>query len=251
MVVACPQRILAWKPESDEALEYFCSIDWCRDILVTPGLDLFKCDYVHRKHLGWDPVVSGILARRDVAGVRHFLSSIVRPGVLPPLNQSRNMSSHHPSPGNPFPQHINFYTIGADLAGIPNTAHGGIIALLIDSVFAQLGFLHSNLQKQFYSSFTNVRFLRPLILPKSPAVALRKTTMFGSESNTSDAKPSSSDTRHLGGVATVIVRAQIDSIKTKEGDDKMHVFAQVETGGGMVCAVGEGLIVEKIWKSRL
>jgi len=49
----------------------------------------------------------------------------------------------------------------------------------------------------------------------------------------------------------VIVRAQIDSNNTKEGDDAMRVLAQVETDGGTVCAIGEGLVVERVWKSRI
>ncbi|KAK6859202.1 hypothetical protein PG995_005055 [Apiospora arundinis] len=260
MVVAAPQRILAWEPESAEALQYFHSIDWCRHVLNMPGLLQFKCDYQNRKTNGWDPVVSGVLARPDIAGVRYFLSAIADPDTFPPLDHPLNNNkapfASTPRPDqynengttNPFPQHVNFYTIGADLTGIPQTVHGGVIAMLIDSAFAQLGFLHSDPRGQFYSGFTNVRFLRPLIVPELPPPEQRQQARDQSDRG-SVGSPSSVGS--LGGVANVVVRAQIDSLATKEGDNKMHVLAQVETDGGIVCAIGEGLVVEKVWKGKL
>ncbi|KAK8859222.1 Verlamelin biosynthesis protein B [Apiospora arundinis] len=267
MVVAAPQRILAWEPESAEALQYFQSIDWCRHVLNAPGLLQFKCDYQNRKTNGWDPVVSGILARPDIAGVRYFLSAIADPDTFPPLEHPLNnnkapfastpRADQHNENGtfNPFPQHVNFYTIGSDLTGIPQTVHGGVIAMLIDSAFAQLGFVHSDPHGQFYSGFTNVRFLRPLIVPDTstiqPPLASETARSVGNQRDSGHANlsPLMSDT--LVGVANVIVRAQINSIATKEGDMKMHVLAHVETGCGTVCAIGEGLVVEKVWKSTL
>ncbi|KAK6836789.1 hypothetical protein PG987_007284 [Apiospora arundinis] len=235
MVVAAPQRILAWEPESAEALQYFHSIDWCRHVLNMPGLLQFKCDYQNRKTNGWDPVVNGVLARPDIAGTSFATTS--RP-------------NQHGASGttNPFPQHVNFYTIGADLTGIPQTVHGGVIAMLIDSAFAQLGFVHSGPRGQFYSGFTNVRFLRPLIVSELPSPKQRQQAQDQSDRGSVG---SSSSVGSLGSVANVVVRAQINSIATKEGDNKMHVLAQVETDGGIVCAIGEGLVVEKVWKGKL
>ncbi|KAK7964309.1 hypothetical protein PG996_008002 [Apiospora saccharicola] len=315
MVVAKPQRVLVWGlPESQEAFEYFSNIDWCRHLLSTPGLHLFKLNYQNRKAHGWDPVVSGILARRDAAGIQHFLSTLGAPGTFPPLDTRLNAASAYglrpalsattealqnkmrvlitdqsrclmgvpkslepPTIDNedPFPQHVNFYALGTDLAGIPHTVHGGIIALLIDSAFAQLGFMHADPHVQFYSAFTNVRFLRPLIIPP-PAPRQQKeqqeyskywshlvsgaATVVNSPNRSSSGSTIVGDDRHVpvelfgqpgGGMATVIVRAQIDSLATKEGESKMHVLAQVETEGGVVCAIGEGLLLERIWKSNL
>lgn len=314
MVIAIPQRILAWEPESQEALEYFSNIDWCRHLLSTPGIHLFRCDYVNRKAHGWDPVVSGILARRDAAGIQHFLSALAAPGTFPPLetrlnaaaalgmrpalsatsealrnrmrvlaaNLSKAPKGIHKPPrlefgsDDPFPQHVNFYALGAGLAGIPHTVHGGVVALLIDSAFAQLGFVHADPRVQFYSAFTNVRFLRPLVIPPptpqqqkeqqeydmywSHLVSGTATLVNSSDSSSGNTVVDGGD-RHApggifrpsggGGVATVIVRAQIDSQATKEGHAKMRVLAQVETEDGKVCALGEGLLVEKIWKSNL
>ncbi|KAK8079196.1 hypothetical protein PG994_003003 [Apiospora phragmitis] len=285
MVLAKPQRILAWEPESEEAFEYFSTIHWYRRHLITyPELRPFKVDYANRKAHGWDPVVSGLLARPDAAGIRHFLSTLADPGQLPQLdhplnaaqalgltattggdvdrvNKTRLYAATVPPtpPGpNPFPQHVNFYTLGADLAGIPTPA------------FAQLGFVHADPRGQFYSAFTNVRFLRPIIIPPAPALT---TTTTQQQQQQQQGSPLSSAAAAAtvvggnqsdsgqGGVANVIVRAQIDSIATKEGDDKMHVMAQVETEGGVICAIGGGLgcgeVVEKLhlkycdWKRRV
>lgn len=315
MVVAKPQRILAWEPESQEAFEHFSNIDWCRHLLSTPGIHLFKCDYVNRKAYGWDPVVSGILAGRGAAGIQHFLSALAAPGTFPPLDTRLNAASAYgirpalsaasevlrnrtrllmmneskirtgipqpPKPqvwnDDPFPQHINFYSIGADLAGIPHTVHGGIVTLLVDSAFAQLGFVHADPHVQFYSAFTNVRFLRPLLIPppgpqqqkeQQDYDADRSHLVSGTATVANSTHSSLSGSTKIGGnyhgpgdglfgnsagsgMATVIVRAQIDSLVTKEGEAKMHVLAQVETAGGMVCAIGEGLLIEKVWKSNL
>ncbi|KAK7912116.1 hypothetical protein PG985_014597 [Apiospora marii] len=310
MVVARPQRILEWGPESLEALDYFSNIDWCRHLLSTPGIHLFKCDYANRKAHGWDPVVSGLLARRDAAGIQHFLSALAAPGALPPLETRLNAASAYglrpalsatsealrnrmrvlitdqskvprplkPDIGNddPFPQHVNFYALGADLAGIPHTVHGGVIALLIDSAFAQLGFVHAHPRVQFYSAFTNVRFLRPLMIPPSTPQQQKEQQEYNAywshlvsgaatlanspESSAGGSTQGGGDNHAPGGVfgqnrggdiANVIVRAQIDSLATKQGDAKMHVLAQVETDDGKVCAIGEGLLVEKMWKSNL
>ncbi|KAK8112614.1 hypothetical protein PG984_013140 [Apiospora sp. TS-2023a] len=317
MVVAKPQRVLVWGlPESQEAFEYFSNIDWCRHLLSTPGLHLFKLDYQNRKAHGWDPVVSGILARRDAGGIQHFLSTLGAPGTFPPLDTRLNAASAYgirpalsataealrnkmrvlitdqsrcltgvpkslepPNIGNedPFPQHVNFYALGTDLAGIPHTVHGGVIALLIDSAFAQLGFMHADPHVQFYSAFTNVRFLRPLIIPPptpqqqkeqqdynaywSHLVSGAATVVNSTDNSSSGSTIVEDGYRHVPGdiygkplgrgIATVIVRAQIDSLATKEGESKLHVLAQVETEGGIVCAIGEGLLLERIWKSSL
>ncbi|KAK8030071.1 hypothetical protein PG993_011362 [Apiospora rasikravindrae] len=299
MGTAKPQRILAWEPESKEALQYFCSIPWCHRLLLSDSaLRPFKVDYMNRTVHGWDPVVSGLLARPDAAGIRCFLSTLTEAGNFAQLDHPKSAakgygktpeetSPNHlrltpaskptPQQTNPFPQHVNFYAIGADLAGVPNTAHGGVIALLVDSICGQIGLVHSGPRGQFYSAYTNVRFLRPLIIPpsmqktiaqkqrnhprqnqehdhnrrSSPLSSAATAVVGDSRSDNGEDDDSRVAGSDGGGVVNLIVRAQIDSQATKEGDNKIYVLAQVETENGVVCAIGESLIIEKIWKSNI
>ncbi|KAK8062261.1 hypothetical protein PG997_014358 [Apiospora hydei] len=312
MVTAEPQRILEWRPESQEAFNYFHSIDWCRELLqFIPGLRHFRVDYENRKARGWDPVVSGILAHPYAAGVRHFLSTLADAKTFArldsPQNANRVYGTHQeprpitddflnhvhlvpafvpiPEEINPFPQHINFYTLGADLAGAPDLAHGGVIGLLIDSIFTQIGFVHADPHAQFYIDSIFVRFLRPLIIPPAPQNttspqqdhmqqdSMQQDHMQQDHDDGQYSSPLSSaavtvvgdslsvkGVEHRngaaagsiggGGVVNVIVRAQIDGFATKEGEAKMCVLAQVETEGGVVCAIGEGVLMER-WRSPL
>ncbi|KAK7959429.1 uncharacterized protein PG986_004283 [Apiospora aurea] len=298
MVTAEPQRILEWRPESQEAYTYFRSIDWCRDLLLfIPGLRQFRVDYVNRKAHGWDPVVSGILAQPFAAGVRYFLSTLAGAKTFARLDSPQNANRvfetrHEPRPItddflnhlhlvpafasipeqiNPFPQHINFYPLGADLAGAPDIAHGGVIDLLIDSIFTQIGFVHADPHAQFFIDSIFVRFLRPLRIPQAPqnTTSSQQDHMQQDHYDRQSSSPLSSAAVTVvggswndkgveyrnggadgsiggGGVANVIVRAQIDAFATMEGEAKICVLAQVEAEGGVVCAIGEGVLMERL-----
>lgn len=233
MVVQELQNILAWEPESTEAVRHFESTAWCSGLLCQPELRLFRVQFAGRKAQGWDPVISGLLAEPGTKGegVRHFLSGMLVPtgaaattapdldsagaaGPAPPLYGGGARRPH-----NPFPQHVNLYALGPGLAGHPRTVHGGVLALLVDSAFAQLGHVHGRPGTRFYSAYTNTRFVRPIVLPDDGAPP--------------------------GAGVDVVVRAQVDSRRTREGDRKIFVFARVEGEGGVVFATGEGLLIER------
>ena len=44
----------------------------------------------------------------------------------------------------------------------------------------------------------------------------------------------------------VVVRAQVDNRRTREGDRKIFVLARVEGESGVVFVTGEGLLIEKV-----
>lgn len=236
MVVQEPQNILAWEPESTAALQYFESTAWCGELLRQPELRLFCVQYEGRKPRGWDPVVHGLLAERNTTGesegegVLHFLSGMLVPTdttttAIPALDSVGGgpapalYGGGARRPHNAFPQHVNFYALGRGVAGHLRTVHGGVLALLVDSAFAQLGFVHGRPGTRFYSAYTNTRFVRPVMLPgddeASPAVE-------------------------------VVVSAQVDSRRTREGDRKIFVLARVEGADGVVFVTAEGLLVGKV-----
>ena len=236
MVVQEPQNILAWEPESAAALRHFESTAWCGKLLRQPGLRLFRVQYDRRKPRGWDPVVHGLLAEPAATGegVRHFLSGMLVPATAAPALDRAGAAGPEPlygggarRPHNPFPQHVSFYALGPGLAGHSRTVHGGVIALLVDSAFAQLGFVHGRPGTRFYSAYTNTRFARPVLLPYVAA--------DGEDRRMED----------VPGV-DVVVRAQVDSRRTREGDRKIFVLARVEGEDGVVYATGEGLLIEKV-----
>ena len=175
MVVKEPQNILAWEPESVAALRYFESKAWCGGLLRRPELRLFRVRYAGRKQRGWDAVVHGLLAEPPApcAGVRHFLSgTMVSTGAATAPALDDGAACPAPlygggarRPHSPFPQHVSFYTLGPGLAGHPRTVHGGVIALLVDSAFAQLSFVHGRPGTRFYSAYTNTRFVWPRSAP--------------------------------------------------------------------------------------
>lgn len=127
-----------------------------------------------------------------------------------------------------FPQHIDLYSLGPALTGLPNILHGGVIALVIDSAFGKLGMMHADLTGQFYSAYTNIRFRKPLLLQ----VATEKSRIASKN-------------------VTVMVKSQVDGRLTKAGSKKIYVVASVEGPDGIVYATGEGLLIEKTVKAEL
>lgn len=259
MVHKIPHAILSWDPESEESYAHFYSIPWTSRILSAPGVRCMRCAYRHRLPLGWDPVANGVLRKPapvlasefsfgGEGGIIHYLSAIGPPDVSPMLWDSSSddeaqidlgtigiysaLTGSRPGPQSQasegfkvdFPQHLDFYTLTSSLTGLPNTLHGGITALLIDSAFAKLGMMHASAlvnsyagpEGQFYSAYTNVAFQRPIVLDAA-------------------------------GKVNVVVKAQIDGTRTKEGDRKIYVLASVEGEKGIVFANGEGLLVERVW----
>ncbi|KAI4862982.1 hypothetical protein F4820DRAFT_428603 [Hypoxylon rubiginosum] len=125
-----------------------------------------------------------------------------------------------------FPIHLDILTLGPALQGIPHTTHGGVLTMLIDATCGRVGFMHRDPRGQTYSAYTNVRFLRPIIAPSTPASGDQEEEEV-----------------------TVLVRTQISAKETRGG--KMIIRASVEGDGGVVYAVGESMVVEKVWKGKL
>lgn len=254
MVETRPHAVLSWEAESTEAHAHFNSIPWIFLLLCTPTVRCVRCAYRYRLSPGWDPVVNGILRGAKPApssemsasrGILHYMSAIAEPRTFTTLSPVINEDiperagtdgfyaalTQQVQPGSKllgeFPQHLDFYNLTSSLNGLPSTLHGGITTLLIDSAFAKLGMMHATpllnpyegSEGQFYSAYTNVTYLRPIVMNKD-------------------------------GTVNFVVRAQIDGTRTKEGDRKIYVLAHVVGEGDVVYARGDGLLIERTWDGR-
>ncbi|ORY62342.1 uncharacterized protein BCR38DRAFT_238140 [Pseudomassariella vexata] len=235
-----------WLPTSQPDLDYFKSLSWCNDILSNPGARPYSVDYTkytNRPTRGGDHFVCSNFFREDC--ISRHLSLLLEPGALPALDKTSeprpkaqlqvpniplpsrpvltasptaDMASPTAVQENPFPIHVDLYTLGPDLIGVPHTIHGGLVTALIDGNTGRVGHLHRDLKKQGYSAYTNVRFLKPMV---------------------------TDDTDHLD----IMIKCQISS-RLSEGR-KAVVLASVEGPGGVVYATGEAMIVETLWKERI
>ncbi|KAH8660254.1 hypothetical protein BX600DRAFT_467469 [Xylariales sp. PMI_506] len=232
--------VLAWTTETPEDDEHFRSIPWTNKLLSTPGVRVFRPDFPGRPARGPDPMIHGILCREG--GISHYACLIAEPGVLPPLQtrssadiavpvatriqQSDNSSAKSMAtvpPGQPtlstaVPMHLDLYTVGSALYGVPNTIHGGLAAVLCDMAFVKVVWVESKPGSNYYSKHTNVEFVRPMV---------------------TDAD----------GSLTLIVKAQLNPLLSTE--KKLVIIGSVEGVDGMVYVRAQGMVVNSSWKSRL
>ncbi|XXH04266.1 hypothetical protein Hte_010680 [Hypoxylon texense] len=286
-----PHAILSWTPADDIAashLAHFRSVPWLADIISLDGVRPYTADLLagvtRATQPGRDPVLDGILARDG--GVLRHIYLVARPGILAPVSRqlrgrgaitlspkggnNESGEKHHPKQklkkndsvseytdqeecysgsdapkgklegkgeaqvgecpfrrdeDDAFPIHLDILTLGPALQGIPHTTHGGVLTMLIDAICGRVGFMHRDPRGQIYSAYTNVQFLRPIIAPSTPAGGNQAEEV------------------------TVLVRTQISAKKTRGG--KMIIRASVEGERGVVYAVGESMVVEKVWKGKL
>ncbi|KAI1495925.1 hypothetical protein F5X99DRAFT_94948 [Biscogniauxia marginata] len=269
-MVTTPHGIQAWEPESAADLAHFHSIPWCAAILSRPGVRPYRNSLPGGPAgRGCDPLLGGFMARGTDGVLRHA-SLLAEPGVFPDLDRDRdrdsrngegttassssppsssrehqqqhaNSNNSNTSSGNPFSQHLDLYTLGPALHGVPRTLHGGVLCMLLDASCGRAGFMHRGRdgdgdgddpgEMGAYTSYTNTRFLRPGVMDGD------------------------------GGTLTVLVRTQVSARlslmlgdgkrRGGKGREKMTVLGSVEGEGGKVFAVAESEIVEKAWKQMV
>ncbi|KAI0179562.1 hypothetical protein GGR52DRAFT_570441 [Hypoxylon sp. FL1284] len=229
MPVKESHAILSWTPADEQAvahLEQYRLVPWLADVINLDGVRPYTADLLAgvttATKPGLDPVLGGILARDG--GVSRHICLMAAPGVLPPVGRKmRGRGAAKLNIEDDF--HLDILTLGLALQGIPHTLHGGVLTMLVDAICGRVGLMHRDPRGQTYSGYTNVRFLRPIMASSVPT-------------NGSQAEE-----------VTVLVRTQISAEKTRGG--RMVVRASIEGEGGVVYAVGESLVVEKVWKARL
>lgn len=92
------------------------------------------------------------------------------------------------------------------------------MTLLADGVCGRIAWVHRDQTKQFYTAYTNVRFIKPIT--------------FGRD-----------------GLVTILIKSQISRRLTTEG--KIVVTAVFEDSNGSIHAVAESMAVEKMVKGKL
>ncbi|KAI5925129.1 hypothetical protein F4810DRAFT_708931 [Camillea tinctor] len=165
IISTAPTAILSFDPESPQDWSHFLSIPWCATLLSRPGLRPYTADLPTPGRTS-DPVVGGILARGG-SGVLNHVSLLDL--------ESSGGGGHGERPQ--FPQHIDLYTLGPALAGVPlpvPVLHGGVACLLVDAAAGRVGYMHrfcARAQPEgggalvgAYSKHTDTRFRRPALM---------------------------------------------------------------------------------------
>lgn len=257
MVVVTPHAILDWKPESESAWEHYLSVPRCAQIITNPRVKPYRSDYPPRlSPSAPDPFIHGILSREG--GLSQYLSCMAEAGVFPALDSNpdldlaardgevatatvdktstkallplpgRPILSASPTPDlaapssalpeNPYPIHLDFYTIGPAVQGVPNTVHGGATTALFDAMCGKAAFLHRDPTGQLYTAYTNTRFRKPIVMHGTTSVI-------------------------------VLLKSQISHRLSK--GKKIVVLGTIESPEGKVYATCESMCIETHWKNNL
>jgi acyl-coenzyme A thioesterase PaaI-like protein len=218
MVSPALQGILSWEPRSQDDLEFFRRIPWCAQLLASPDVKPYTGSTPIGNARGMDPVVNGFMSGEG--GILRHTTLLAASHVFPKLDPAPSdptLSRDPNGDGPDYPIHIHLFHLGRALQGVPPTIHGGVLALLADSVLSMTALLHRDPQQQGYSAYANIRFAKPVF--------------------------ASSD-----GTATILVKSQISH---RSHGGKIVVLASFEGPNGVIYATAESLLVVKKWKGKL
>ncbi|KAI1336114.1 hypothetical protein F5Y15DRAFT_219331 [Xylariaceae sp. FL0016] len=140
---------------------------------------------------------------------------------------------------SPYPAHIDLFTLGPALNGIPSTLHGGVLTLLVDACCGRVGYMHRDAGGQAYTKYTNTRFLRPAMADGEGVVTVMVRTRVCA-------------VRGWKGQGEMVIRCVVEGVRSRKGGGGL------KSGGDgdaewerVVYAVGESCVVERMWRGRM
>lgn len=157
MVLREPRR-LRHTPPTKESLDAFdspSSPEWCRKLVHDETL-IPILQYARRaKASGEDSLMAG---------------TFKTPATIPawqsyyryfPRDQPQDDSDSAPVAG----EMLSLVSLGPGLNGHVDTAHGGVISVLLDEITGAVAYLHMDRGSSAYTAFLNVTYKRPLPTP--------------------------------------------------------------------------------------
>ncbi|OCK82047.1 hypothetical protein K432DRAFT_349764 [Lepidopterella palustris CBS 459.81] len=148
-----------------KALSYFESIPWCATYLQNPS-------YIYLKHL--PPRIPATTSTSHNLLLKTFNTPSTIPAVLSLYKK--------PPKGEHITETLAFIALGPDINGHADTAHGGIVATILDECAGLIQRLSAPIEGQesrpVFTAGLDVRFLRPV---RTPQVILVRSKMLGAE----------------------------------------------------------------------